>query len=112
VGKKRKPVEITAYTHPPLVSSEQEPDTQPGPYYVSVKDGSRAAFLSGPYETHEEALALVDRARAICNEHDYRSAFYSFGTCRMKDGSRPPAYLQSLGYDLALTNKKEARNSA
>lgn len=109
---KRKPVKVTAYTHPPLSPSIQEPDTAPGPYYVSVKDGGRSAFLSGPYETHPEALALVDRARAICQELDPRSAFYAFGTCRMKDGSRPPAVLQTWGYDLALTERTEEPESS
>ena len=36
----------------------------------------------GPYATHAEALADVDKAREIAGNNDGRSLFMSWGTCR------------------------------
>lgn len=33
-------------------------------YYVTVKDGPRTGFLLGPYDTHAEALAQLNRGTA------------------------------------------------
>ena len=80
----------------------QQPDTSPGPYYVSVQDGSRSSLLSGPYNTHQEALDLVDKANDIACQFDPRAHFYAFGTARIKDGSSPQGVLQKFGYNLKL----------
>lgn len=56
------------------------PHTEPRDYYVSLVRGSRTALLAGPFETHAEALAMVDRATALANEVDPRSHFDPFGT--------------------------------
>ncbi len=53
-----------------------------GNYYVSAIDGPSYWLLAGPYLTHAEALALVDRVKALCHDNHPRSFFYSFGTCR------------------------------
>lgn len=82
---------ITAYTHPPLDPARQEPDSGPGPYYVSARDGPTTFWLlAGPFATHAEALALVERTRQVACEDEPRAFWYSFGTCRMKDGTTKP----------------------
>ena len=54
-------------------------------FYVTVKDGPKTGFLLGPYETHEEALANVDRGREAAFESDNkgRSWFYAYGTSKI-----------------------------
>lgn len=59
------------------------PHTEPRDYYVSLRRGSRTALLAGPFDTHTEALALVERATAEANRIDEWSWFDPFGTCSM-----------------------------
>ena len=66
-------------------------------YYVSAKDAGSHWLMAGPYRTHAEALADVDRARNIADEHDGRAWFYAWGTCRMKDGTDRPGNLNKAG---------------
>lgn len=81
----------------------QMPDTAPGPYYVSVmKDGGAWRMVSGPYPLHATALGLVDKARRICEEMDYRAVWYAFGTVRVEGTCTDPGILQKSGYNLAL----------
>ena len=49
-------------------------------FYVSVIDGKRRALLAGPYDTHAEALALVEQVRRKAYDIDPKSHFYAFGT--------------------------------
>jgi hypothetical protein len=49
-------------------------------FYVSVKDGQRSGFLLGPYDTHDEALANVDRGRKLAYDADTRAPWYAYGT--------------------------------
>jgi hypothetical protein len=49
-------------------------------YYVSCVDFQRRALLAGPYATHPEALAKVDKVRAMGVKADPRADFYAFGT--------------------------------
>ena len=58
-------------------------------YYVSAADAGRTALLSGPYDTHAEALAKVDSVRRRAEERDSGAVFYSFGTVAM-----PATYTQ------------------
>ena len=74
------------------------PDPQPGAYYVSVVDADRKALLAGPFDTHAEALALVEPTRKVANELDPKSHFYGFGTCRLPVGADKPGLLnQQMG---------------
>lgn len=83
--------------------STQTPDTQPGPYYVTAKRDTRTAFVSGPYDTHAEALALVDKARSIAADLDPRAWWDAFGTARLHDLiAYPQGMLQKWGYSLTL----------
>lgn len=62
-------------------------------FYVSVIDGARHGFLAGPFQTHDEALAKVDAARAAANEVDPRAWFYAYGTAKAPDGYDRPGVL-------------------
>jgi hypothetical protein len=52
-------------------------------YYVSLKRGVRTAFIAGPFATHTEALAMVNKAVALANELDPWSHFDAYGTCSL-----------------------------
>jgi len=49
-------------------------------FYVTVKDGPRTGWLLGPYGTHDEALANVERGKELAEEHDRWAHFYFYGT--------------------------------
>lgn len=74
----------------------QEPDTRPGPYYVTAVDAGRVYTMAGPYATHAAALADVDRAREVAYAHDGRAWFMAWGTARM-EGSDRVGTLNRLG---------------
>lgn len=65
--------------------------TEPGNFFVTVVDGPRTGFLLGPYDTHAEALANVERGKRLAHESDNysRSWFYAYGTARVKRGNLP-----------------------
>ena len=68
--------------------SSVEVDDEPGDYFVSVIDADRFAFALGPYPTHAEALANVERGRKIVAEkYPVKAHWYSYGTSRMDAGS-------------------------
>lgn len=50
-------------------------------YYTSAIDGSRHALLTGPYDTHQQALDMVEPARDKAVELDPKAWFYAYGTC-------------------------------
>ena len=62
-------------------------------YYVSVRDGSRWGLLLGPFTEHDEALAWVDRVRAVADEMDPRAPWYAFGTTAMASTYIKPGLL-------------------
>lgn len=45
----------------------------------------RKSYLLGPYATHEEALANVDRGRKLAVDNDPKAYWYSFGTCSIAE---------------------------
>lgn len=51
-------------------------------YFISAVDGNHHFYMAGPYQTHAEALANVNRALEIARKHDGRAWFMSWGTCR------------------------------
>lgn len=70
-------------------------------YYVTVRDGGRTGFLLGPYATHQDARANVDRGRAYalgdCDGPDGRriayngrAHFYAYGTSRLPRNVQAP----------------------
>ncbi len=79
---------ITSYHHPPSSTTTQKPVFDKSRvFYVSVlerlaNDGSRDryAFLAGPFDTHQEALDLVDACSAHALVHYDRAEFYRYGT--------------------------------
>ena len=62
-------------------------------FYVSVRDGPRYGFLLGPYTTHGEALANVERGKQLALDSDNasRSWFYAYGTCKITANKLPKA---------------------
>jgi hypothetical protein len=77
-------------------------------FYVTVRNGSRKGFLLGPYETHGEALANVDRSRRHVEDHHAYAWGWGFGTAKAtaKPGRRlPPGKLNDR---IGLTGEGEA----
>jgi hypothetical protein len=64
----------------------QQPDTQPGFYYVTVRRDTTSSdyrTLRGPFvNDHASALAAVDEARRRATDYDPRGCWYAYGTCR------------------------------
>jgi hypothetical protein len=64
----------------------QQPDTQPGFYYVTVrrdKPSPEYRTLRGPFiNDHAAALAAVDEAMRRAMDGDPRGCWYAYGTCR------------------------------
>lgn len=115
-----KPRTVVLYNHEhakiekPLTGSQQarqaKYSTKAGPtaneaadprrkYYVTMaRDGVGVARLAGPFDTHDEALAHVDRAREEAEKADPRAAFDSFGTAGVEsDNHRPGVLNERLG---------------
>lgn len=62
----------------------QQPDTKPGAYYVSARDGPRHALCLGPFvNDHAAALARVEAVRRLAADLDPRAHWFAFGTCRL-----------------------------
>ena len=61
-------------------------------FYVSVMDGRRKALAAGPFEHHQDALEAVEPVREYVMNHDFKAAFYAFGTAGydVSDGNTPP----------------------
>lgn len=51
-------------------------------FYVTVRHGKRSGALLGPYATHGEALANVDRAKRYALEYIDLASFYAYGTAK------------------------------
>ena len=64
-------------------NADQEPDPQPGHYYVTAEDGDRHWHVYGPLPTHTEALAAVADVKTYANERDPRAHFMGWGTGRI-----------------------------
>ncbi|ATI15667.1 hypothetical protein [Bordetella phage vB_BbrM_PHB04] len=82
-------------------STKQGPDDDDPrrKYYVTMaREGRGVARLAGPFDTHDEALAHVDRAREEAEKADPRSTFDSFGTAGVvSDNHRPGVLNERLG---------------
>jgi hypothetical protein len=58
---------------------------------VSARSGDKHWLLLGPFvDDHAAALRMVEPVRALANQHEPRSAFYAFGTCRYQPGETQP----------------------
>lgn len=91
--------EVTAYRHLVRLPADATVDPRPGRYYVSVIDPvtsddsdprNRKMLALGPFDTHAQALSLVDAFAAWANEQDARAAFFRFGTARLRDDDTGP----------------------
>lgn len=52
-------------------------------YYVSVMDHGRWGLLLGPYDTHEEALELVETGKRLAEQVNDRAIWYAYGTSKI-----------------------------
>ncbi|NNM65709.1 MAG: hypothetical protein HKL99_14090 [Burkholderiales bacterium] len=69
-------------------------------YVTMIRSGTppKVARLAGPFDHHEDAIALVVRARAVAQEVDPRSAWDAFGTSGIEsDNHRPGVLNERLG---------------
>ena len=87
-------------------TSLPSPDPRPGDYFVSAIDKldntgyvpqSRIALASGPYTTHELALAAVASVKRLVERVDPRAVWYAWGTARMDMGSRMVGFVEQHG---------------
>lgn len=86
----------------------QQPDTQPGEYYVSVRDGGRTGLLLGPFTNdHKAALDLVEKVRTKAEELDPRAVFYAFGTVRLEGNDKVPIWAGSLNKYFNMPTRRE-----
>lgn len=84
-------------------------DQRPGHYYVSVHDAGKYQLLSGPYPSHRIAKMWQPAVAEVVKKHDYRAAFYAFGTARLRDGVEPcQPVLQKWGYSLEMEAADES----
>ncbi len=76
-----------------------------GKFYVSVVDGPDYRFLAGPYDTHAEALAMVESARRLAVQYDPKAHFYAYGTAKAPAGYDKPGIfaLKLAGADGSTT---------
>lgn len=77
---------------------QQQPDTAPGNYYVSVRrDDGQTRLLRGPFRNdHAGALAAVQAASAEAERLDPKAVWYSYGTVRMPEDFERPGILDTL----------------
>lgn len=64
------------------------PDSRSGHYYVSCINGAKKALVTGPYDSHAEALADVERVRTAAGKLDPKCDFYAWGTARIPRNER------------------------
>ena len=76
------------------------PHTERRDYYVTLRRGTKTAFLAGPFQTHTEALAWVDRATDRANEVDPFAWFDAFGTASLPFKASNP--VGKLNKDLGI----------
>lgn len=65
-----------------MMRDEQKPDSRPGSYFVSAIDGANTYLMAGPYDSHVDALADVQKASDIAYQYDERAHWMLWGTVR------------------------------
>ena len=68
---------------------QQQPDLQPGRYYVTAIDGQRKYFLAGPWPEHAQALAQVDAVRRFAEPDKRCAVWMTYGTARQTLDDEP-----------------------
>ena len=64
-------------------SPAPDPGCEYGFYVTCIRSARQRALVLGPFETHPEALAAVDRGRQLALEADSHCVFDAFGTARL-----------------------------
>jgi hypothetical protein len=87
---------------PPAPAAEVPAPEGEQKFYVTMLRDSRVARLAGPFDTKEQAEAMVARAREVANEVDSRSAFDAFGVSGITSTEHRPGTLnERLGIGAA-----------
>lgn len=77
-------------------TSQQQPDSRPGNYYVTAKDAGKTWPMAGPFvNNHEAALAAVRAVREAACDIDGRACFMSWGTVRVEAAYNKPGPLNA-----------------
>lgn len=85
------------------MSDEQQPDSRPGRYYISVLPGigerkDKYWRMAGPWSKHTEALEQVKSVWDYCRDVDpVGTEWKAFGTCRVPPENVAPT--SKLGSD-------------
>lgn len=69
-----------------LVNADAEPPA--GDFYVTIRRGSRAGALLGPYQDARDALAHRDQGRTLAELADPWTHFDGIGVSRVAIGTR------------------------
>lgn len=58
-------------------------------FYVTVIHGERTGYLLGPFDTHAEAIANVERGKKLAETHNTRALFgdFAYGTASAPCGT-------------------------
>ena len=56
-------------------------------FYVTVLDHDRTGFLLGPFISHADALANVERGRKLAESVNDRAIWYAYGTASAPHGT-------------------------
>ena len=100
----KKPKRIDAYVHAPPPPACACPEHPAGAnFYASVIErpgdpNTPMVLAAGPLATHAEALAMVDRVRAVVLARwnpNGRAHWYGFGTVAIKSGFTRPGKLNT-----------------
>jgi len=99
---KKTPKKLEAYRHPWKQPGGPLADDAPGPFYVTAYDPgvgpSKFYLMVGPLPKHQDALDLVEPARAMAESLDPRAVWMAFGTARMApDFNKPGKLNEKLG---------------
>lgn len=58
-------------------------------FFVTAREGKEYFVMSGPYETHQEALDAVSMARDTASDIDGRAWFMAWGTAHIPGRTQP-----------------------
>lgn len=70
-------------------------------FYVSVIDRQRKGLLLGPFPTHAEALAKVEKGKALAHEVNRDAHWFAYGTCKVTANELPQGRLNHLREETA-----------
>lgn len=92
-----RPPKVTSVTQKDAPTPEEAADPRRKYYVTMMRDGEkRVARLAGPFDTHDEAKAMVDKAREKAYEADPRAFWDAFGTSSVVSDNHVPGVLNDV----------------